>query len=139
MNGEPTRGEWLNNPCNIRISSANWLGKITPSSDKDFEQFNLVENGIRAATKTLCNYHRLDGLSTIQEVINRWAPPAENNTSSYVTDVCQRLSADPDQAIDFSSPDQLEGIIHAIIWHENGRVSFTDDQIMNGVQKAIWG
>ena len=86
MDGTP-RGVRLNNPGNIRISSINWDGEIKPSSDPDFCQFGSPEKGIRAAAKLFLTYFREYKLNTIQGLINRWAPPTENNTSSYVAQV----------------------------------------------------
>ena len=132
-----TRGEQNNNPMNIRISKAAWKGKITPSKDTDFEQFDSPINGIRAGAKLLSNYYRLDGLSTIQSIISRWAPSNENNTNSYVADVSQRMAMDSNASFDVCKPTNLKNLCKAIIWHENGRCQYRDEDIIEAVSNAL--
>ena len=43
------RGLRNNNPLNIRRSSQPWRGKVANPTDKDFEQFISMEDGLRAA------------------------------------------------------------------------------------------
>lgn len=134
---KPTRGEWNNNPCNLRITSANWLGKVDPSQDKEFEQFDSLEHGIRAAAKVLTNYYHLDGLSRLDEIISRWAPSSENNTGSYINDVAQRMGVAANATINLLDASVLRGLVAAIIFHENGRVTATCNQIENGIDEAL--
>src|SRR5580700_11896111 len=90
-----TRGYKLNNPLNIRISDNPWQGKVTPSSDPDFEEFDTPENGIRAAAKIIAGYYKMHGISTLDEIIARWAPATENNCVAYCNTVAQRTGYDP--------------------------------------------
>ena len=48
------RGYRNNNPLNIRISSSNWLGKVSPNTDGPFEQFSDIKYCARTTTSTVC-------------------------------------------------------------------------------------
>jgi hypothetical protein len=83
------RGIRNNNPGNIKISSSNWAGKVPIEDNTDgvFEQFTHISYGIRAALILLKKYYREYGLKTIRGIVNRWAPPTENETNIYVRTV----------------------------------------------------
>lgn len=114
---ELPRGVRLCNPGNIRKSSTLWLGLSDTQSDPDFFTFSNAKYGIRAIAVILKTYQR-EGISTIRDAIDRWAPPVENNTSAYVSDVCEQCSVDPDKPIDFKLI--MVTLVKAIIRHENG-------------------
>lgn len=78
-----------NNPLNIRISGNTWLGKVP--TDNAFEKFSSLEYGIRAAVKNLLTYYNRDGLNTIKQIINKWAPPSENHTLNYISYVSGKM------------------------------------------------
>lgn len=139
------RGERNNNPGNIRISTAAWVGKIPVEQNTDgaFEQFREYHGvpgvvwGIRALGKTLLTYQVKYGLRTVAQIINRWAPPSENITSAYVQAVAKALGVSPDAQINLTAPPTLFALTKAIIRHENGRVAFDDATINAGVTKAL--
>jgi len=125
-----TRGEASNNPGNIRLTSTMWEGESALQADPDFVQFTDVKWGIRAIARILQSYER-EGIDTLQEAIERWAPRSENDTEAYLSDVCQRCEISPTQVIQLSSC--LLPIISAIIVHENGSNPYTVDQINEGI------
>jgi hypothetical protein len=51
-----------------------------PGTDPAFEQFKTMAYGIRAMLIDIIGKHKR-GLDTIQELINVWAPPIENDTT----------------------------------------------------------
>lgn len=77
-----TRGFRNNNPGNIRHGEE-WLGLAEEQTDPDFFQFVSVEYGIRAMFKILEIYREKYHLTTIDDIISRWAPPTENDTQPY--------------------------------------------------------
>lgn len=81
------RGLKNNNPLNIRRGTSSWQGLKERQTDPDFCQFKTIEYGFRAAFRLLHTYHYTLGLHTLRDIINRWAPPAENNTSAYLDTV----------------------------------------------------
>ena len=131
------RGVRNNNPGNLRASGAPWLGKLSPSGDPAFEQFDTPEHGIRALAKVLLAYYRTHGLDTIGAIIGRWAPASENDTAAYVEHVCGRCGVSADQPIDLTVPDTLAAVTEAVISHENGTCPYTVAQIDAGVTMAL--
>lgn len=95
----PIRGIRNNNPFNIKLNKDNnWLGKVV-SSDPVFEQFDLIEHGVRAGLKLLSNYLK-QGYDTPRKIVNRFAPRSENNVNGYLHYVCNgSLRLDPDSRI----------------------------------------
>ncbi len=49
--------------------------------------------------KELFGFKLYKGL-TVEEALNKWAPPVENQTSIYVTHVCQWVGCQPTDIID---------------------------------------
>ena len=82
------RGERNNNPGNIDYNPANkWQGQIGIEIGVDkprFCRFETAEYGIRAIYKLLQTYQRKYGLNSVAAIINKYAPPIENNTSGYI-------------------------------------------------------
>lgn len=80
-----------NNPCNIRWSAANtWLGQV--GKHNGFCKFVSPYYGYRAFLILCRNYYRKYNIRTIQDFVQRYAPPSENNTSAYCDFVASRLS-----------------------------------------------
>lgn len=93
-----------NNPLNIRAGKSCWMGAVS-SETGSFVTFLTVAHGYRAAWKLLANYHRYYRLWTLRQVINRWAPPQENNTAAYVRHVAALTRLDPDAILPHPSQD----------------------------------
>jgi hypothetical protein len=129
------RGIRNNNPGNIRHGSK-WQGLAENQPDPDFCAFIDPVYGIRALAKVLLNYKRKHGLSTIRQVISRWAPSIENNTDAYVLSVSRKLGKGPDEDIDMENESILEPLVLAIVHHENGQQPYTLEQISKGIEAA---
>lgn len=120
------RGIRNNNPLNIRRSSQKWRGKKDATTDKEFEQFESLELGIRAAYVCIRTYcKRMNSLCitpTIARIIERWAPPAENNTTAYVTAVCKHSNGNlwRDKHIVFEDKESLVWLLWCMSFVENG-------------------
>ena len=86
------RGWRNNNPMNIRFVAANkWRGKVSENRKKDraYEEFTNVVWGWRAAFYLLMKYYFKNKLKTPRMIINKFAPPSENNTDAYVHNVME--------------------------------------------------
>jgi hypothetical protein len=101
--GRATRN---NNPGDINYGKfaiahgATRLEIIPPglSSTPRFAYFPTVEMGF-AAMRDLLSAHY--GGMTIEQMLNKYAPPADNNnTSSYIKNVCTWTGLTPDTIID---------------------------------------
>ncbi len=128
------RGIRNNNPGNIR-HGASWIGLESNSKelDKSFCVFKSPVYGIRALAKVLLNYQRLYKINTIRGIINRYAPPNENDTNSYVDSVASQLGVTADDLIDIKEPCILVILIKAIIKHENGVQPYSTETILKGL------
>lgn len=131
MNAIVPRGIRNNNPGNIRHGDQVWQGQALNQDDPAFVQFSSPEYGIRAIAKILDTYQR-EGITTISQAIERWAPPSENDTDAYIKAVCISTNC----AFDAPLADNIPGVIKAIIQHENGEQPYTDDQINAGITLA---
>lgn len=127
------RGIRNHNPGNIRHKDA-WMGLASEQPDPSFCTFIEPKYGIRAMAKILLNYQLRHGLSTISGIINRWAPPTENNTHSYIQHVAHFVGVDSDAKITVA--DHLLPLVTAIILHENGRNPYTTETILEGIEMA---
>ena len=127
------RGIRNNNPGNIR-HGARWDGLAEVQADHAFCTFISPEYGIRAMGKILLTYQRKYGIDTVAGIIGRWAPPNENDTGSYAAHVAESLGVDPDEKISVHS--NLQGLVLAIIQHENGQQPYDIATIQRGVEMA---
>lgn len=90
-------------------------------------------NLIRALAKVLINYKRIHGLNTVRQIISRYAPPNENQTTAYVQSVARQLGVLPDVVIDIEERGVLTVFIKAVIRMENGIQPYSDETIQKGI------
>lgn len=114
-----SRGLYNCNPGNIRISKTKYLGEITPSQDKAFKQFESMAWGYRAMFVLLDSYRR-NGYCTLRQMINRYAPPVENRTDTYIRFVVEKARVFADVEIDTQDPAEMIPIVSAMSQMENG-------------------
>lgn len=114
------RGLRNNNPGNIRINSDMFRGEVRPSRDKSFKQFESVVYGYRAMFKILQNYHTRYALTTIRQMITRWAPEKENNTAAYIEAVSDYAGISADDPININDREQMIRIVAGMSKVENG-------------------
>ena len=134
-----TRGLRNNNPLNIRRNQkTNWIGQCNKQEDRAFVQFRSMPYGYRAAFKVLQNYRVLYDCMTLRQFIQRWAPPAENNTDAYVKSVARTADVRPDALL--PSPRKAKALWVKIVagMHlvENGMMPVTS-QIEEGWNLAF--
>lgn len=135
-NSSAARGLRNNNPGNIEASSANpWEGQT--GSDGRFATFESPEHGIRALGKNLLSYQR-QGIDTVSEVVNRWAPASDgNDTNSYISALCKNLGVGANDQLDMTNPSTLAALCAGIVNHENGNQPYSEEQINTGVSAAL--
>jgi hypothetical protein len=99
---------------------SNNFGNIRPQgASTGFQKYDTPEAGLAAVDSNLKAYGS-KGINTISGVIGRWAPPSENNTPAYISDVSKRLGIAPDAQIDLSDPFVRHALTTAITLHEHG-------------------
>lgn len=79
-----------------------------------------MEWGYRAAIRTLQNYNRIHGLTTIRQWISRWAPPCENDTENYIRFVCKNAEVGENCEPNLSNKIVMCRIVAAMSHMENG-------------------
>lgn len=130
-----TRGIRNNNPGNIRLGT-NWKGLAEKQTDRSFCIFRTAEYGIRALVKILLTYKKEYNLNTVRKIIDRYAPPNENNTEAYIKSVSAQLNVSADEAIDVFDKATLLILIKAIIRHENGCQPYDNKTLLTGIEMA---
>lgn len=115
----PARGERNNNPGNIRHGSK-WQGLSAQQTDKDFCQFVSPEYGIRAIYKLLQTYQTKYKLNTVESIIDRYAPPNENNTAGYINRAAKDIGVSVNESINVSSKPVAIALATAIVGVELG-------------------
>src|SRR3954463_6825023 len=94
------RGIRNNNPANLRHSKNVWQGAASEQNDPDFVTFITPIMGIRAVMKILQNYYNKHALSTVWEMISRFAPPSDNNpTDIYASHVAAHMGVNVNDEI----------------------------------------
>ncbi|WP_115528063.1 MULTISPECIES: structural protein P5 [Xanthomonas] len=134
------RGVRNNNPGNIDRTGVAWQGEDRTAAararETRFAVFDTPEYGFRALVKTLLTYQRKHGLRTVRGIINRWAPPVENDTGAYAHEVAKALGVEVDQRINVEAPATAFQLAKAIARHENGGNFWGDAVIWDGVELA---
>lgn len=142
------RGIRNNNPGNIRKGKDKWQGLSPQQNDSSFCQFTDPVWGIRALAVLLINYQDKYNLRTVKGIIDRWAPPVENDTGAYVSAVVKDmnqtgLNIASSTVLDLHDYDILFGLVSAIIRHENGAGSlktvnewYKDDVLTEALRRA---
>ena len=80
------------NPGNIRLPKEENMmrdrfdGEIRPSRDRSFRTFVKMAYGYRAMFRILRTYKNNYSLNTLEQMINRWAPPKDNNKTEVYID-----------------------------------------------------
>jgi hypothetical protein len=129
------RGIRNNNPGNIRHGDK-WQGLSAEQTDSEFCVFSQPEYGIRALCRILRTYQRKYGLRDVHSIINRFAPPVENDTESYIKSVCLKLDVTPETLIDLEEKGIMLNLLKAIIRHENGEQPYSDEVLLQGIEMA---
>lgn len=136
MARKPSRGVRNNNPGNIDRNATKWQGMAEKQTDARFVVFTAPEWGIRAIARTLLTYQNTHGLDTVRKIINRWAPPVENDTGAYVNAVAASVGVQPNDVIDVDGVGVMLPLVRAIIHHENGYDPYADSVILEGLRRA---
>jgi hypothetical protein len=129
------RGIRNNNPGNIKKNNVEWDGLSKEQTDNTFFQFTDPIYGIRALTKILLTYRHKYNLKNVWAIINRYAPPSENDTEAYKNFVTQKTGLNMLEEIDNSVEAYLP-VVKAIILMENGEQPYDDEIILQGMNLA---
>lgn len=124
------RGYRNKNPGNIRHGSK-WQGLAPNQTDAGFCQFVSHEYGIRAIYKLMQTYQNRDGLNSIEAIINRYAPPNENNTQGYINRCASDLGVTRDARINTGDMKTLIALAKSIVSVELGGNPYPDQTFID--------
>lgn len=117
----PSRGERNMNPGNIEDGPFARSQPGYAGSDGRFARFDSAENGLAAIDALLSSYGRR-GFNTPEAIINRWAPPSDNNpTSNYSAYVAEGLGVQPNVPLDMNDPGVRRQVAERIAQFETGK------------------
>jgi hypothetical protein len=103
------RSQRNNNPVNLRYAGQR---EATGKDDVGFAVFPDPPAGWRAAHAQI-NLDKTRDL-TIEQFINKFAPPSENNTLGYIDFVCLDLNVGPRDSLSSVSTFALAGVMAAM-------------------------
>lgn len=107
-----------NNPGNIRSGGARYKGEM--GSQGGFRVFKDAAWGFRAMFVLLNTYRVRYGLRSIREMLNRYAPPIENDTEAYVGYVCTACRMSDYYPLDTEDHDDMVPVVRAMARMEQG-------------------
>ena len=124
--GVHTSGMRRNNPGNLR-----------PTSGRGFESYGNIVEGLDSMGHLLRVYQHKHGLDTIDGIINRYAPPSDNNpTQAYKDNVARRTGFGKRQRLDLDDDNVLATLMGGMITQEQGRNPFTSAQVSGALQQG---
>lgn len=134
---KPARGERNNNPGNIDYNPANkWQGQLPhdPKIESRFCRFQSPEYGIRVIYKLLQTYQTKYGLNSVKAIINKYAPPNENNTAGYINRAAADIGIDINDHLNTKDKKTGIALATAIVGAELGYQPYSPD-----VFEKAWG
>lgn len=120
-----------NNPGNLR----QWGD--TPRDAKGYAVFPSIEAGLTATVKNLIAQQQVHGLNSIRGIVSRWAPPSENNTPAYISDVTKKTGFAADQRLNLQDPAVVAPLISAIVKHEGNGSGVSEEMINRAVAAQL--
>jgi hypothetical protein len=99
-----------NNPGNLK----------DPKDLSKFQQFDTPDAGALAMDRQLMLYAKRDHLTSLAQVIAKYAPASENNTAAYIKDVSARTGFGATDNLNWDDPRVRAAVESAMIVHENG-------------------
>lgn len=148
MDPKLTRGYLNNNPGNIDRGNPPWNGEIRDVSKcvNDIQRRELTQGrfcvfvssayGIRALALNLRAYRDRLGCKSVQDYINRWAPPNENNTAGYIDRVAMEIGVNPLAQIDINQQPTMKALVKGIINVECAGMPYSDAELDAGLAAA---
>lgn len=137
--GNPVTGD-LHNPGNLRMfGDAPTVERFRRGlSIGRFARFSSDEEGLRALAQQLLLYGGR-GLDTVEGIVGRYAPASENDVPAYVKDVTKRLGVGMQAHLNLKDPETLANLMGAMIRHEQGRLGFTHQALLDAARYRLGG
>ena len=104
-----------NNPGNIRYNPK--LPYQIGRSASGFGVYSSTVTGLAGMLDLLNRYHKR-GLNTISKIVSTWAPPIENQTQTYISNVSRWTGIPAGRVL---APGELSKIVPAMVRQEHGK------------------
>lgn len=130
-----TRGYLNNNPGNLRYNEAiRWQGAAEPPvDDRGYAKFVDPYHGLRAMARDV--YVKwFSGRKTAAEIVERYAPPNENNTVAYTKHMQAAMGTGP---LELNNEDVMFEWIVAQLQVEIGGQPYDPDIIRLAIDSAL--
>lgn len=123
-----------NNPGNIRAAGGGFAsyGSAAEGLQALGHQLQLYATGKSKNTGGR-------SLDTIQDIISTYAPPNENNTAAYISDVSNRLGVAPDAHLNLQDANTLGSLMRGITIHEQGKNPYSNSQFRDAASATLGG
>lgn len=128
------------NPGNIERNDIRWLGMSDDQRNDDrYVVFDSVVYGVRAMAKVLLTYQSEYHLKTVRAMIERYAPPSENDTESYSRHVAAHMGVGVTQTVQLKDEsERLYLMVEAMISVESGNYQpLSEAIIFEGIDMAL--
>lgn len=113
-----TNTGYANNLGNIKSGGQAFEGEA--GGYGQFRTFDTPEHGASAMVQLLRRYNDQQPGITLQAAIAKWAPPSENDTTSYVAAVARAAHLDPNAPLPLNDPHAMANLTYAMARHEKG-------------------
>jgi Glycine zipper len=132
------RGIRNNNPLNLSYVPGQVGLRTDTPSDGRFGVYQTMASGIAADAHQLQKYGQ-QGTNTLSSVVNKWAPPSENNVKAYMATVEKLTGFSANQKLNLNDPATLQKLIGAMSQMENGSAKGTlsNSDLTAGVKYAL--
>lgn len=128
-----TKGERLHNPFDLEKNpNIEWNGQLLPGSDNVFCEFVDDIHGIRAGFIDIKNAIK-EGRDTLELLIQAYAPPSENDTESYISNVSAWTGIDKAALL---QPSNIYAVGIAILRREQGAARYSLSILQAAAQLA---
>ena len=119
---------------NLRQYDQGFLGD--EGEEDSFIRFEDPAYSYRAADMVLDKYGRDYGINTIEDMINRYAPPSDDNpTQSYIDFVSQQTGIGADDVIDLQNPEVRSALMSPMAMLES-RTNISPQDIQSQIQSV---
>lgn len=129
----PSRAERNNNPGNIEFRGQ--AGAVPEDGSGRFAKFSSTADGVAALVSQLRRYGAR-GRDTLTKIMEKYAPPEENNTKAYIASLSKKLGVGADQTLDLNNADTLAGLVKGISKYESGADFLQDGDVLSGLKMA---
>lgn len=130
------RGLRNNNPGNINFDHQPGATLERDGSGSRFAFFQSPLQGLAAMAHQIGLYAKR-GIRSIAGIIGKWAPPSENNTTAYLTNVSRNLGVSPTTPINVYDPKVMAALMAQITKIENGKQPFSQDMMIQAAQQGL--